>query len=297
MSVSSPASLSLLRPPYRFLVPVTRGRPQLKEQGRGPGSALVWDLARGMFPQDLSPVKNRPGGLALIVLLPAAEHGRLSPDLLHVLELCRPLGVLPQHDAASPQELAQVLRRPPEDLASELTEYVRWRGIRIDRETAHLVRRTVELSTELRSISALSRALYLSRRALGRRFLAQGLPVPSHWLHFARILRVAIRLQNSSESVLTVAYQLGYPDGFSLSNQMMRLTGFRPTDAREGLGWEWLVEAWLRKEADTGGLAPEITVEVLQGARDTLEARRSRGGRARPRRDEASTGGRERRVG
>jgi hypothetical protein len=29
---------------------------------------------------------------------------------------------------------------------------------------------------------------------------------------------------------------------------MKRLTGFRPTDVRQRLGWEWVVEAWLRRE-------------------------------------------------
>lgn len=85
----------------------------------------------------------------------------------------------------------------------------------------------------------------------------------SHWLQFGRILRVAIRLQNSEDSVLAVGYELGYPDGFSLSNQMFRLTGYRPVEARQYLGWEWILEAWLRREADTGGLAPDLTEEFL----------------------------------
>lgn len=110
------------------------------------------------------------------------------------------------------------------------------------------------MSAELRTVSALSRSLYLSRRALGRRFLGRGLPVPSHWLHFARVLRGAIRLQNSDDSLFSVAAQLGYTDGFALSNQMKRLTGVRPSTARERLGWEWLVEAWLCREARDGAL-------------------------------------------
>jgi len=99
--------------------------------------------------------------------------------------------------------------------------------------------------------------MYLSRRALGRRFESEGLPVPSHWLHFCRLLRVAFRLQNSDDSVVAAGFRLGYSDGFSLSNQMHRLTGFRPQEARKYLGWEWLLEAWLRREAEQGGLRPE----------------------------------------
>ena len=149
-------------------------------------------------------------------------------------------------------------------MASEITEYLTWRGIRVGSDARHLVRRTIELSVELRSITALSRSLYLSRRALGRRFESEGLPVPSHWLHFARLLRVALRLQNSEDTVVTAGFRLGYPDGFSLSNQMYRLTGYRPTEARQYLGWEWLVEAWLRREAETGGLLPEEGTQSIR---------------------------------
>ena len=111
------------------------------------------------------------------------------------------------------------------------------------------------MAGELRTIGGLARALYVSRRALGRRFMARGLPVPSHWLQFGRLLRVAVQLQNSSDSLFAIATASGYADGFALSNQMYRLTGVRPSSVRERLGWEWFVEAWLEMEVAEGGLA------------------------------------------
>jgi AraC-like DNA-binding protein len=98
----------------------------------------------------------------------------------------------------------------------EVTDYFAWRGIEVSKDTRRIVHKIIEFSAELRSVSAVSRGLYISRRALGRRFMSQGLPVPSHWLHFARLLRVTIRLQNTEESVLSLGYDLGYPDGFFL---------------------------------------------------------------------------------
>ncbi len=256
-------SLSLLTFPYQTLRPIEGDRAVLKAEGRRPGAALVWQPTVPLSRRNVRMVHARPGGLALLVILPpSADIGR-DVGLLTVLTDARPQSVLPHHLSPSPAELAQVLQRPPEDLAVELTDYLAWRGIEMDRETRHLVRRVVELSADLRSVSALSRSLYVSRRALGRRFMSQGLPVPSHWLHFARLLRVAIRLQNSDESVLSLGYGLGYPDGFSVSNQMYRLTGYRPSDVRRFLGWEWLVEAWLRCEADAGGLSPTYTERFL----------------------------------
>ncbi|HKJ01631.1 MAG TPA: AraC family transcriptional regulator [Longimicrobiales bacterium] len=257
--------LSILRPPYQDhdRIPVTGGKQQLRESGRRPGSVLVWNLRNGPNAQDGEIVRDRPGGLPLIVVLPETTEKLGDAAFLRLLESVRPLGLLPFQEDPATQDLVAILRQPPEDLAAEVTDYLVWRGIPLDRETARLIRKTIALSAELRSISALSRSLYLSRRALGRRFLARGLPVPSHWLQFGRLLRVAIRLQSSEDSVLSVGYDLGYPDGFSMSNQMVRLTGYRPVEVRQFLGWEWLLEAWMKREADTGGLAPDLTEEFL----------------------------------
>lgn len=257
MSAAARTPLSLLAYPYEILRPMTGGPKQLSLEGRRPGSCLVWEMVGGQGEQVASTVRGRPGGLPLVMVLPPNADMPPEGSLMRLVEEVRPQGILPHHPTSSPEEVATVLRQPPEDLGAEVTDYLRWRGIALDRETARLIRRTLALSAELRSVSALARSLYLSRRALGRRFMARGLPVPSHWLHVGRLLRVAIRLQNSEETVLSVGYDLGYADAFSLSNQMARLTGYRPTEARMYLGWEWLLEAWLRQEADTGGMAPE----------------------------------------
>jgi AraC-like DNA-binding protein len=169
-------------------------------------------------------------------------------------------------------------------------DYLSWRGIVLDADTRHIVRRTLELSSELRTVSALSRSLYLSRRALGRRFLDRGIPVPSHWLHFGRVLRACMLLQGLTSNLFDVACETGYPDGFALSNQMNRLLGIRPSVAKDHLGWEWLLEAWLRREAATGGFAPEYVKQIIPspferaaggpGERQGTTSRRTRRGDA-----------------
>jgi len=156
-------------------------------------------------------------------------------------------------------DLLSLLRREPEDLPIEVMDYLQWRGIDVEIETRTLLRRTIELSNELRSVKALARSMYVSRRALGRRFLTKGLPVPSHWLHFGRILRVTLRLQNFPEETLSqAAHRFGYRDGFALSNQMYRLVGVRPSEARRYHGWEWFVEAWLDAERAQGSFSTRV---------------------------------------
>jgi len=157
-----------------------------------------------------------------------------------------------------PEDLLPYLKRFPVDFDLEVTDYLTWRGIEVDMETRRLIRKTFELSAELRTVSGLARSLYISRRALGRRFMSRGLPVPSHWLHFGRVLRASLRLQGEGTNLSSIAYDLGYPDGFSLSNQMHRMTGLRPSLMRECFGWEWIVEAWLFREAEQKSISSAL---------------------------------------
>ncbi len=248
------ARMHILAYPYESLEPLTGGAAQMRIAARSPGSAIVWEIVHRLMPETVRFIENRPGGLALIAVLPEASVLERHPELLAPVQSCRPHALLPDSGGVHARDAATVLRRPPLDLPADVTDYLRWRGIPVDPDTTRLLRRIVELSSEARTITSLSRQLYMSRRALGRRFLARGLPVPSHWLQLARILRLASRLQNTEASIFSIAYESGYPDGFSVSNQMHRLIGYRPSQVREFLGWEWILEAWLRREAERGGL-------------------------------------------
>lgn len=243
-------------PPYRTLEPIDD--PQRLPTGHFPmrGTALVWNLRAGDWGTGFRAVRERPPGMALLLLLPPASEIEGTSRLLQLVEQCRPHSVLPHLRTLDPEELIPVLRRFPRDLGSEVTDYLRWRGMDTDLDTRRIIRKTLELSEELRTVSGLARSLYISRRALGRRFMSRGLPVPSHWLHFGRILRASLGLQEPGRSLHAVATGLGYPDGFSLSNQMKRLTNLRPSLMRECFGWEWVVESWLLQEARSGNLSP-----------------------------------------
>lgn len=241
----------LLGPPYRHLQAVNIPDPALPQEG---GWVMTWNLGSPRW-RDGDPVVNdRFAGLALVVILPDGNNRLSILRILRLIERTRPQVVLPHHERPSPREIASVIRRPPPALASSVTDYLEWRGIPLDPGARNIVRRTVDLSDRVQTITALARNLYMSRRALGRRLLGQQLPVPSHWLQIARILRATIKLQNSDASLFSIATSLGYPDGFSLSNQMKRLCGIRPLEARQRLGWEWLFETWLACEAHRGSL-------------------------------------------
>ncbi|MFH1763236.1 MAG: hypothetical protein ABIF09_03495 [Gemmatimonadota bacterium] len=243
-------------PPYRRLEVLDHPYQIPRSPLPNRGSVLLWNLKPGEIASGSRSVRARPPGVALFVVLPpTAELGSRGEALLRLMELCRPHSVLPHVQEIDPEELVSVLRRFPSQLAVEVTEYLLWRGVEVDLDTRRLLRKTLELSGELRTVSGLARSLYLSRRALGRRFMTKGLPVPSHWLHFGRVLRGSLRLQDPRANLFGVGCELGYPDGFAFSNQMKRLTGLRPSIMRECFGWEWIVESWLFTEAQSGSLS------------------------------------------
>ena len=269
-----PHQFFALFPPYKVVEPVTE--PAKLPGGAHPvrGAALLWNLCSGDWGSGFRLARERPPGMALFLLLPPLSEIEGTTRLLQLVEHCRPHSVLPNQEEIDPEEILPVLRRFPIDFGGEVTEYLRWRGVETDLDTRRLIRKTLDLSGELRSVSALARSLYISRRALGRRFLTRGLPVPSHWLHFARALRASLALQDPGQKLQNVATGLGYPDGFSLSNQMQRLMGLRPSIMRDCFGWEWIVEAWLFQEARMNNLSPMLR-RFLFPDMDRVPGRRS----------------------
>lgn len=259
-------TFSLIAPPYREILELSVDETLPARPGVLWGAGLVWNLFEGHAELHLRYAAHRPGGLALVVILPPADSlRRLRPRVLELIEEARPHSILPQHPRPSSEELSHLLRRPPEVLPGEVLDFLLWRGMELDQETRRILRRMIELSADVATLSAVARGVYLSRRALGRRFRDRGLPVPSHWLQFSRVLRAIIKLQNCESPLFDVARSMGYPDGFTLSNQMERLVGIRPSFARERLGWEWVIEAWLLRERECGGLLQPLRGGAPEG--------------------------------
>lgn len=247
--------MAVLAPPYRSFVDIDLSwhPPEIPPRG----IVLVWWLVDGLSQEDqFEWLKGRPPGLPLVVVLPPARHVSRAMPLLNYVAALSPKGVLPTGRVVSPPRLRHLMSVPPVALAEAVATYLTRRELlRADKIRAE-VEQVLHHSGQLTSVADLARHMYLSRRTLGRHFARAGLPVPSHWLQFGRLLRVALMLQRDSASVGRIALRANYPDGFTLSNQMKRLIGVRPTEVRRFLGWEWLVEAWLYQEARHGSIDP-----------------------------------------
>lgn len=227
------AALALFQPPYDRLAPCTPEHiAQLDDVDAWKGNAIVWLLSdhadhMGYF----EALRCKPIGIPLIVLLPPPTAIRSILGLLPLVRHLSPRMILPHGLVDTPYRLRQILAAPPRAVPATLTDYLIRRGMLRRKKAAREFQRIVELAPDTRSISALSRRMYTSRRTLGRHFIATGMPVPSHCLHFARLFHIAIQLQIEDSAVFRIASRFGYTDGFTMSNQMKRLIGHRPGGA------------------------------------------------------------------
>ncbi len=243
---TQPATILLMEPPYQSLRPLTDRRTAAAPFPYG--EVVLWRLAKESHEHDLERISNLPPGLPWVVLLPPPDNLAEIAETLWKLPTLKPRAALPFVDIDVGATVRSILVTPPVKLGATIAAYLADRGLNLDSNLQSDVARVIELAPDVHSVSELARRMFASRRTLGRRFSRGGLPVPSHVLQFARLLHVALTIQQESIALFRIACRYGYPDGFTMSNQMKRLIGCRPSEVRTRLGWEWIVERWLAQE-------------------------------------------------
>jgi AraC-like DNA-binding protein len=257
------ARLTVFSPPYRTYLPVDRSWMPVSFPARG--HFLLWTIEELQQEDELEWVFRRPPGIPLVVLLPPpAEIVRLG-HLVRAIPHLHPRAVLPFTAAAlDPEHFRLFLGAPPHHMPEAVTDYLIRRRLFATPAAALRIRRVFEHALSVASVAALARRLHVTRRTLGRQLAADGLPAPSRWLQFARLLRVALHIATDRQPLLRLAARAGYPDSFTMSNQMKRMLDCRPSELRGVLGWEWLVESWLLNEVRRGGFAEHVRRDLLR---------------------------------
>lgn len=148
--------------------------------------------------------------------------------------------------------LGESLRRPltsTDGLGADVVEWLGLFGIRTTPTIAHLIAQIFTDAPRYTEVGSLLRSIGAAESSTRFRFRKKGLPAPSRWLQAARALHAALLIQmEPSRSILAHACTLGYADHSALCHQMKRVFGTTPAAVRETLGWEWLMERWVRKE-------------------------------------------------
>src|SRR5690606_1163570 len=129
-------------------------------------------------------------------------------------------------------------------------------GLRLSPTISHLIPQIFTDAPRYTEVGALLRSIGAAESSTRFRFRKKGLPAPSRWLQAARALHAAMRIQLEPEkSILAHACAMGYADHSALCHQMKRTFGTTPATVRATLGWEWLMERWVRAEVLTDAAA------------------------------------------
>ncbi len=151
--------------------------------------------------------------------------------------------------------LGEALRRPLtslETIGPDVAEWLTLFGLRLSPTLNHLIAQIFADAPRFTEIGALLQQVGAAESSTRFRFRKKGLPAPSRWLQAARALHAAVRIQVEPEkSILSHACALGYADHSALCHQMKRVFRTTPASVRETLGWEWLLERWVREEVLT----------------------------------------------
>jgi AraC-like DNA-binding protein len=197
---------------------VTALVPRLRS--RFPAAPVVLRVERRASPEDLDWVR-RAGGLQVRAVLFEGEalRARLQRTLTD-----------------------------PTDLPEQVEQWLAVRLARLPPGVVQLIGEIFRLAPLHHELGELLARLGRAERTMRTWFLQAGVPRPGKWLGAAHAVRAALRLQaDQSVPLLTVAVEGGYSDHSSLSRQTLRLFGVRPGAIRPTLGWEWLLDRWLRR--------------------------------------------------
>jgi len=162
---------------------------------------------------------------------------------------------------ASPATTVLAFRTEPHGDAESVVEYLVQRDVLSpESPAASHVRTIFRAPLEALRVNRIARRSYSSRRTIGRHFRAAGLPSPVDWIALARAVH-AHRGIARGEPLRMAASLGGYPDQFTMSNAILRITGLRPSKLRN-VSWTKLLDVWIARQRERGALTGPPTPET-----------------------------------
>jgi AraC-like DNA-binding protein len=242
---SSTPTLFHLAPPYERPVPCRQVSGELVSLQ--PGSVLVLEVSSE--PRDWTSLHQTMMRLrAEAPLLPLAL--RIDASRVDVLHSAIQIAQMPVRAVVGDEGYARALRRQltrPADLPGDVVEWLTLRGIRMTPSIRHLLHGIFALAPDSPTVAPLLTRIGTSESSARFRLQKKCLPPPGRWLQVARALTAALHLQaRPDRALLPLALSLGYADHSALSHLLGRAFSVRPGEIRDRLGWEWLLDRWLR---------------------------------------------------
>lgn len=243
--------LTLLAPPYTRPVP-------LANEARLPRAAvLVLDVrtpdeAGAQLAQAVMAARTRFPAAPIVVRVEQASTVALR--VAQSAPRLRVRAVVGTDEALAPS-LRALLSHPPA-LGDDVVEWMEVRGHPLSPSAAALVRHLVDTSAACAHVADALAHAGQSERTARHCMHVRALPPPSAWHQATRALRAVLRIQAEPRvRVLDVAAEYGYSDHSGLSSQLARTFGVGVSAVRGTVGWEWLMDRWLRSRACRPALA------------------------------------------
>jgi len=120
-----------------------------------------------------------------------------------------------------------------EGVFSDLTHLL---GRGLPGEFKGFARRVMEYPARYKSITALGRHLDLSPGALKARFRRRGLPSPSAYLRWFRLLSACRLLSDATQTTLKVSFRLGFTSDGNFCRWVQAISGYPPSALRRREG-------------------------------------------------------------
>jgi AraC-like DNA-binding protein len=175
---------------------------------------------------------------------------RIDAAKVNVLNAAIRIAQMPVRAVIGDDQFALALRRQltrPADLPGDVVDWLSRRGVRLTPTVRHLLHGIFALAPHSPTVAPLLTRIGTSESSARFRLQKKGLPAPGRWLQVARALNAALHLQaRPDRPLLPLALSLGYADHSALSHLLGRAFRCRPAEIRECLGWEWLLDRWLR---------------------------------------------------
>lgn len=126
-------------------------------------------------------------------------------------------------------------------------------GAQLPSSLRGFARRVMEFPSHYDDLRPVARACGVTRGALKARFRRRGLPSPSVYVRWFRMMSVSYALSDRTATVAQVANRLGFTSDGNLCRAMLALTRQTPTEVRTLHGWNRLLIsfAWTHLGAET----------------------------------------------
>ena len=168
-----------------------------------------------------------------------------------------------KHTAARLSALIAPNSGAPSWVDRTLADLSRAAGARLPVPFRTVGRRVMEFPFHYVDLHGLSEVTGMSRGALKACFRRRGLPSPSLYVRWFRVLAAAQLLSDRSTTTLEVAHRLGFATGGNFCRTVKSVTGCTSSEIRSVHGWNRLLIMFAWRYLGTGALAGWAALDGL----------------------------------